>query len=446
MAPRTRTLIRGGRVIDPASARDETTDVLLHNDRVVTIGPHLDAPQGTRIIDAQGCLVTPGLIDVHVHLRDPDTSHHHDETIASGAAAAAAGGFSTVCCMPNTTPAMDSEAVVQGVLQRADDAQFARVFPVACGTIGRKGTHIAPIQSLVDAGAIAISDDGDGIADDNMMANILHAVANANSVFMQHCQDPAMTQRAAMNDGALAMRLGVGGWPREAEVSMLQRDIELARTTGARYHAQHMSVAESMDAIAAARVDGLAVSGEASPHHLLLTEDACDGWNTMAKVNPPLRTAADVQALREAVANGTITILATDHAPHPTSSKATDFQQASFGMSCIEICLPLYREALIDSGAIDWPRLIALMTIEGAVLTGLDAKGLGSLQEGGPGDVTIIDPDSHWTVDPSTFISQGRNTPFAGRALHGRAIATFTAGRLTWNALGERLLAATAAV
>ena len=439
------TIIRGGRVIDPLSGLDATADVLLHGDRVQAVGGHVDAPADAAVIDAEGCIVTPGLIDVHVHLRDPDISGRHDETIATGAAAAAAGGFSTVCCMPNTTPPMDSVDVVRDICTRADAAQQARVFPVGCGTMGRAGTRIAPIQDLVDAGAVAISDDGDGIADDDMMASVLQAVADADTVFMQHCQDPEHTQDAAMHAGVLATRMGVGGWPREAEVSMLQRDIDLNRTIGARYHAQHMSVAESMNAIRTARAEGLHVSGEASPHHLLLTEDACEGWNTMAKVNPPLRTAADVQALREAVADGTITVLATDHAPHPASSKATDFQSASFGMSCIEICLPLYREALIDSGAIEWPRLIALMTIEGAALTGLGRLGLGSLTVGGPADVTIIDPDASWQVDPASFRSRGRNTPFARRALRGRALATIAAGGLLWHRLGERLAHQTAA-
>ena len=274
-------------MIDPNSGVDATADVLLMGERVRAIGERLDAPSGATVIDAEGCLVTPGLIDVHVHLRDPDTSGHHEETIATGAAAAAAGGFSTVCCMPNTTPAMDSVDTVRGVCKRAEAARHVRVFPVACGTMSRKGQHIAPIENLVDAGAVAISDDGDGIADDGMMASVLQAVANADTVFMQHCQDPEQTKGAAMHAGALASRMGVGGWPREAEVSMLQRDIDLNRTIGARYHAQHMSVAESMDAIGQARAQGLPVTGEASPHHLLLTEDACEGWNTMAKVNPP---------------------------------------------------------------------------------------------------------------------------------------------------------------
>lgn len=431
-------LIQGGRVIDPASGLDATADVLIRGGRVEAVGDALAIPEDTLRIDAEGCLVTPGLIDTHVHLRDPDTSAHHEETIATGARAAVAGGFTTVCCMPNTTPALDSVAIVQHVFNAAQQADACRVFPVACGTVGRAGTTPAPIEALVAAGAVGISDDGDGIADDTVMADVLRAVQAADSVFMQHCQDPAMTPGAAMNAGAIARALGVGPWPREAEVSMLQRDVDLNRDIGARYHAQHMSAAESMDVIAAARAEGQQVSGEAAPHHLLLTEEACSGGDPLAKVNPPLRTAADVQALRQAVADGVITVLATDHAPHPAASKAVDFQQASFGMSAIEICLPLYREALIDSGAIDWPRLIAMMTIEGARLAGLDARGLGRLSPGGVADVTIIDPNHAWQVDPATFLSKGTNTPFAWRALQGRSVATICDGRLIHEALGDR--------
>jgi dihydroorotase len=324
---------------------------------------------------------------------------------------------------------------------RASKARSTRVFAIACGTIGRAGDTPAPIHALIQAGAVGISDDGAGIADSSVMAAVLKHVADCDSVFMQHCQEPTLTRGAAMNAGALATRLGVGGWPAEAEEIMLRRDIVLNKRIGARYHAQHMSTAASMAAIAQARADGQSVTGEASPHHLLLTEDACDGWNTAAKVNPPLRTQADVDALRAAVSEGVISVLATDHAPHPVQSKATDFQSASFGMSAIEICLPLYREALIDSGAIDWPRMIAMMTCEGAALVGLHKRGLGRLTTNGPADITIIDPDANWVVNPDAFRSKGRNTPFAGRPLQGRAVATLRSGRLIWNMLGDRAVA-----
>ncbi len=432
------TCIRGGRVIDPASGLDSTADVLVHGAKVQAIGDNLQCPDDARVIDASGCIVTPGLVDIHVHLRDPDTSGHHEETIASGTAAAAAGGFTTLCCMPNTTPAIDTPQVVAKIIADATAAGHAAVSPVACGTMGRKGTELAPIDALLAAGAVGISDDGDGIADDAMMAAVLERVAANDSIFMQHCQDPAMTVGAAMNAGDLARAMGVGEWPAAAEAAMLARDVEVNRSIGARYHAQHVTCREAIDVIRAARAEGQPVTGEAAPHHLLLTEEECRGGNTMAKVNPPLRTAADVQALREAVADGTITVLATDHAPHPGQSKARDFQSASFGMTGIEFCLPLYREALVDSGAISWSRLIAMMTIEGARLTGLDGAGVGCLQANGRADLAVIDPDAIWQVDPATFRSKGLNTPFTGRALRGRAIATIAGGRLTWSMLGDR--------
>lgn len=244
-----------------------------------------------------------------------------------------------------------------------------------------------------------------------------------------------------MNAGALATRLGLGGWPREAEELMLRRDLVLNRSIGARYHAQHLSVAESVSALREARSEGQPATGEASPHHLLLTEDACDNWNTLAKVNPPLRTSADVEAIKSGIAEGIITVLATDHAPHPAASKDTDFASAAFGMVGLECALPLYREALIDDGVLDWPAMLGMMTCEAAAVAGLDQLGLGRLEVGGPADVTVIDPDAAWAIDPSQFHSTGRNCPFAGRMARGRALATIVDGRMTAGAIEGRALA-----
>lgn len=423
-------LLKGGRVIDPASDLDCTSDVLVRNGVIASISD-TPLPPSEHTIDCEGCIVSPGLIDIHVHFREPDETGHHEETIASGTAAAAAGGFTTVCCMPNTTPAADCRSVIDAIQHRAAVAGLARVFPVACGTIARRGEALAPILELVEAGAIAISDDGDGIADSGMMKQILGLVAAADSVFMQHCQDPTLTRGAAMNAGPLATRLGLGGWPREAEELMLRRDLTLNRGIGARYHAQHLSVAESVTALREARETGQPATGEASPHHLLLTEDACAGWNTLAKVNPPLRTADDVEAIKTGIAEGTITVLATDHAPHPPQSKETDFASAAFGMVGLECALPLYREALIDGGILGWPAMLAMMTCEPATVAGLDRLGLGRIEVGGPADLTIIDPDAQWTIDPATFRSAGRNCPFSGREVRGRAIATLIDGTFT---------------
>ncbi len=430
-------LLTGGRIIDPASGLDQTGDVLIRGGVVAEISnAPIEAQAPT--LDCEGCIVSPGLLDIHVHFRDPDQTRVHEETIATGSAAAVAGGFTSVCCMPNTRPAIDSAETIAAIHQRAAAANLARIFPVACATMGRAGDAVAPILELVESGAVAISDDGDGIADSGVMRHILSAVAAADSVFMQHCQDPTLTRGAAMNAGPLATRLGLGGWPREAEELMLRRDLILNRSVGARYHAQHVSVAESVTALREARSKGQQATGEASPHHLLLTESACEGWNTMAKVNPPLRTAADVDAIKQGIAEGTISVLATDHAPHPAHTKVTDFASAAFGMVGLECALPLYREALIDDGVTDWPGLLGMMTCEPASVTGLHHLGLGRIEVAGPADITVIDPDAPWTIDAAHFRSMGRNCPFQGRSVRGMAVATIVAGQIRHQSEGDR--------
>jgi dihydroorotase len=424
----TSTLLRAGRVICPASGLDATADVLLADGRIAAISQKRGelTAAGAEVIDCDGLMVVPGLIDPHVHLREP--GGEHKETIATGVAAAIAGGFTSVCCMPNTTPCLDSGPLVEFVRLRAREAGQARVFVAGAATVGRAGEQLAPMAAMKHAGAVAFTDDGDGIANAQVMVRVLQMTKAVGCPFMQHCQEPALTQGAAMNAGPLQAKLGLGAWPAIAEELMLERDVMLNRAVGARYHAQHLSCAGSAEIIRRARAAGQPVSGEASPHHLLLTDDACDNYNTMAKMNPPLRTAADVQALRQAVADGTIDVLATDHAPHSDAEKARDFAGAPFGIIGLEHALPLYREALVDSGAIDWARLIALLTIQPARLLGLDAMGLGTLRVGAPGDVTVIDPEARWTVDPAEGRSKSRNTPFAGRALRGRAVHVFVDG------------------
>lgn len=424
----TSTLLRAGRVICPASGLDATADVLLADGRIAAISQKRGelTAAGAEVVDCDGLMVVPGLVDPHVHLREP--GGEHKETIATGVAAAIAGGFTSVCCMPNTTPCLDSGPLVEFVRLRAREAGQARVFVAGAATVGRAGEQLAPMAAMKHAGAVAFTDDGDGIANAQVMVRVLQMTKAVGCPFMQHCQEPALTQGAAMNAGPLQAKLGLGAWPAIAEELMLERDVMLNRAIGARYHAQHLSCAGSADIIRRARAAGQPVSGEASPHHLLLTDAACDGYNTMAKMNPPLRTAADVQALRQAVADGTIDVLATDHAPHSDAEKARDFAGAPFGIIGLEHALPLYREALVDSGAIAWPRLIALLTIQPARLLGLDAMGLGTLRIGGAGDVTVIDPEARWVVDPATGRSKSRNTPFAGRALRGRAVHVFVDG------------------
>jgi dihydroorotase len=290
------------------------------------------------------------------------------------------------------------------------------------------------MAAMAAAGAVAFSDDGDGIASAEMMRKVLLMCRTVDRAFMQHCQDPTLTHGAVMNAGPVAARLGLGGWPAVAEEVMLERDLRLNRAIGARYHAQHLSAGGSAEILRAARAAGQPVSGEVAPHHLLLTDEACDGYDTLAKMNPPLRTAADIAELKRAIADGTINVLATDHAPHTDAEKARDFATAPFGIVGLECALGLYAKALVDDGVIGWPRLIALMTLEPARLCGLDRRsgieGIGSLSVGGVADVTVIDPALSWTIDPDAFVGKSRNCPFRGWSVRGKAVLTVVGGRI----------------
>ena len=432
-------LITGGRVIDPASGFDAVTDVLLENGTVAALGSDLTQPPASERLDASGLIVCPGLIDPHVHLREP--GQEHKETIATGTRAAVAGGFTTVCCMPNTTPALDTPEALVALRERARETGVCRVFPVAAVTVGRRGEQLAEIGLMAEQGAVAFSDDGDVVESPAMMLAGLRAIARTGRVMMQHCQDPSLTHGASMNAGPAAITMGLGGWPALAEEIVIERDIRLAAAAGCRYHVQHLSAAGSVDLVRRARAEhGDLISAEASPHHLLLTDDACMGFNTMAKMNPPLRSAADVEAVARGVEDGTITVLATDHAPHTAEEKSLDFVSAPFGIIGLETALALYVEALVRPGRIGWARLIELMTLNPARLCGLDRLGLGTLRAGGPADVTLIDPDLKWTIEESDLAGRSRNTPFLGRHVQGRAVRTIVGGRTVWAlAAGSRI-------
>jgi dihydroorotase len=427
-------LLRGGRVIDPGSGFDQTADVVVSDGTVVQISTDGTAgvSDGDTVFDAEGCIVCPGLLDIHVHLREPSDGAH-EETIATGSAAALAGGFTTVCCMPNTTPALDGAAAITQQLELALQAKHARVYPVGCATIGRKGQTLAPIADMVKAGAIAISDDGDVVESAAMMQRALIESHKADVPFMQHCQEPSLTKGATMNAGAVADAMGQVGWPKLAEELIIERDIMLNRDIGCRYHAQHISSGESVNLLQHAQQAGQPVTGECSPHHLLLTDEACKGPNTNAKMNPPLRTQADIDQLKEGIARGVITILATDHAPHPRARKNVPFAEAAFGIVGLECALALYARALIENGPLDWPAMLAMMTSHPARLVRLNARGLGTLREGGVADITVIDPDDPWTIDSGRFQSTGRNCPFDGWAVRGRAVASIVGGQMRYH-------------
>jgi dihydroorotase len=428
-----RLLITGGRVIDPASGLDQVLDIAIEDDRIVEIGKGLSKSPADRTIDAKGKLVVPGLIDPHVHLREPGAEHK--ETIESGTLAAAVGGFATVCCMPNTSPALDTPEMVTFVDGRSRSTAHCRVYTVAAGTKGRRGEEPSEISLLARAGAVGISDDGDAIASAGVMSKVLTMTRQAGLAFMQHCQDPTLTVGASMHAGEVSVRLGLAGWPRIAEELIIERDVRLNMAIGCRYHVQHLSAVGSVEIVRRARAAGQPVTAEASPHHLLLTHEAVGGadgfaYDTNAKMNPPLREQSDIQAIKAGIADGTITILATDHAPHSVEEKARPFEEAPFGIVGLETALALYVEALVKPGVIDWPRLIAMMTIEPARLCGLDRAGLGMLTAGGPADVTVIDPDQEWTIRLEELAGKSRNTPFLGRRVRGRAVLTLVGGQV----------------
>jgi dihydroorotase len=425
-------ILRNGRVLDPATSRDEVCDVAIAHGAVAAIGPKLAKVEGAREVNCEGRIVCPGLVDPHVHLREP--GQEHKETIETGTMAAVAGGFTSVVCMPNTSPALDTPETLAWAQQRAMQTARCRVFPSAAVTKGRKGEELTEIALLRAAGAVAFTDDGDCVPTAGMMAKVLANVAPTGCVFMQHCQDPTLTKGSAMHAGAIAVRLGLGGWPRSAEETIIERDVRLNGGIGCRYHAQHVSSGGSIEILRRARANGQPVTAEVTPHHLVLTHEACDNYNTLGKVNPPVREKQDIDALIAGVVEGVITVLGTDHAPHSADEKALPFEEAPFGMVGLETALPIYIEALVRSGAIDWPRLIAMLTLEPARLCGLDAWGVGRLAVGGAADITIIDPDARWTVEPNKLASKSKNTPFPSRAMRGRAAMTIVAGDIRHSA------------
>ncbi|MFP4105242.1 MAG: dihydroorotase [Phycisphaerae bacterium] len=421
-------LIKNGRVIDPANGIDKVCDVAIADGKIAEVGSIADGAAET--IDASGKIVSPGLIDVHVHCREP--GHEEEETVATASAAAVAGGFSTICAMPNTHPPIDDETAVNYILQLANKAGKARVLPAGCITKGREGNELAEMGLMAEAGAVAFTDDGTGVASSSVMQRALQYADLIGRPVMQHCQDPDLFG-GHMNSGPVAVRLGLAGIAASGEEIMLQRDLELIRRTGTKYHVQHVSSKGSVELIRQAKAEGLPVTAEATPHHLLLTDAACIEYDSNFKVNPPLRSLEDVHAVRAGVADGTLDCLATDHAPHAKEEKELEFGLAPFGILGIECAVGLYIKALIDSGTCDWSVLIAAMTANPGAFLEDGRPGLGTLSQGADADVTIIDPDLEWTVDVETFQSKSRNCPYDGMNLKGRATATIVGGEVKFS-------------
>jgi dihydroorotase len=424
----TQLLIRGGRVIDPASGRDEVADVLLAGGKVEAVGQGLGTPDGVETIDAGGLVVAPGFIDLHTHLREP--GQEDLETIATGALSAVAGGFTAVCAMPNTDPVCDNQGVVGFVVSQAQRAGKARVYPIGAISLGQKGQQLAEFGELVAAGAVAVSDDGHPVMSSHLMRTALEYAKVFGIPVADHCEEMSLAEGGAMHEGIVSTRLGLKGIPAAAEEIMVARDILLAELTGGHVHLCHMSTRGSVALIQRAKEKGLRVTAEACPHHFTLTHDACDGFNTNAKMNPPLREDADREAIREALRDGTIDVIATDHAPHHYDAKEREFDQAPNGIIGLETAFPLANAELVGSGLLTLAQLVERMSTVPARIFGLPG---GSLAKGAPADVVVLDPEVEWTVDPAAFRSKSRNTPFAGRSVRGRAIVTIVRGQVVYR-------------
>jgi dihydroorotase len=425
-------LLRGGRVVDPSQRHDEVADVLIVDGRIEAMGPRVanDAAHrdGLETIDCSGLVVAPGFIDVHCHLREP--GREEVETIASGARAAVAGGFTAVCAMPNTDPVTDNQAAVGFIIRQAQIANAARVYPIGAVSLGQRGEALAEFGEMIAAGAVALSDDGKPVASAHMMRTALEYARTFGVPVADHCEEPTLAMGGAMNEGLMSARLGLRGIPAEAEEIMAIRDILLARRTGGHVHLCHMSTRGSVELIRWGKERGINVTAEVCPHHISLTEDAVEGYNTNAKMNPPLRTADDVAALQEAVKDGTIDLIATDHAPHHYDEKEREFADAPNGIIGLETALAVNITWLVRSGIIDVPVLVERMSCAPARVFKLPG---GTLRRGSPADVTVFDPAAEWLVEPSRFKSKGRNTPYAGRTLTGLTRITIVGGRVAYR-------------
>lgn len=432
-----RLVVINGRLVDPASNIDGLYNVYVMGGRIARVLPAekdgtdiVKDAEGQVIVDAKGRLVLPGLVDIHTHLRDP--GYEYKETIETGARAAAAGGFTTIACMANTSPVNDNASVTRYIIKKAE-ATGITVLPVGAITVGLKGEILAEMGELKDAGCVAVSDDGMPVSDSSLMRRALEYSKAFGLVVITHSEDPGLAGKGVMNEGLVSTRLGLTGIPNAAEDVMVARDIQLAEFTGARLHVAHVSTKGAVELIRAAKKRGVNVTGEATPHHLTLTDEAVAGYDTNTKMNPPLRTREDVDALREGLADGTIDCVATDHAPHSSVEKDVEFSLAANGIIGLETAFSLIY-GLVEDGVIGLGEAVAAMTINPSRSLGLDK---GTLKVGSSADITIVDPEATWKVEPAKLRSRSKNTPWAGAELKGRVVKTISAGEIVFDAQTE---------
>jgi dihydroorotase len=421
-------LIKNGRVIDPANKIDRKCDVLILDGKIAEVGKVESKADLT--LDAAGKLVLPGLIDIHVHFREP--GDEEEETIASGSAAAVAGGFTSVVCMPNTDPPIDDATSVEYIHRMGRQARRTHVYVMGTITKDRAGEQLSEMGFMIQAGAVGFTDDGSGVQNAAVMQRAMkYASMFKNIVISQHCQDNSLAGAGVMNSGYNSTVLGLPGIDPLAEEMMLWRDIQLVRKTNMPYHVQHVSTAKSVELIRQAKSDCLPITCEVAPHHLLLTDEACCDYDTNYKVNPPLRTAKDIEVIKQAIKDGIIDALASDHAPHLKSEKELEFLTAPFGIASLECALGLYIKALIEPKIIDWPQLVSIMSERPAKIIGVDK---GTLGKGKQADITIIDPDFEYTVDVNKFRSKSKNCPYNGWKLKGKVEYTIVGGEIRYSA------------
>lgn len=424
----TGLLIRGGRVIDPSRHTDGVADVLVKDGKIEAVGRNIPGDGNLQVLDAAGKVVAPGLIDLHVHLREP--GFEQAETIASGAAAAAAGGFTAVCAMPNTDPITDTHASVGFVVRQSIRAAQARVYPIGAVSIGQKGEQLTEFGELVQAGAVAVSDDGQPVRSSHLMRTALEYARTFGIPVADHCEDLSLAQGGSMHEGIVSTRLGLKGIPSAAEEIMVARDILLARLTGGHVHLCHMSTRGSVELIRWAKDKGIRLTAEATPHHFTLTHERCEGYDTNAKMNPPLREAADRDAIREGLKDGTIDCIASDHAPHHYDAKEREFDEAPNGIVGLETALGLAIRELVEPGVLTLTELLGRMSTIPARVFGLPG---GTLAVGAPADLVVFDPARRWTVRKEGLRSLSANSPFMGETLVGQADATIVGGRLVFE-------------